>query len=74
MFRRDPEIARDELIEVARRQRGVIAAMGHDLNVSRRHVYRLVYRAGVWEEVERARQLSEESDVPEEIRLARLLV
>ncbi len=47
---------RELLTRVIQRQRGNMTAIGWDLNVSSRNVRRHIIWAGLWPEVERARQ------------------
>lgn len=56
MFRRSQDDAVGELREVIDRCGGRITRMAEDLLISRRHLYRLLDRANLWEEVEAARK------------------
>ena len=60
---------REYLGRVARRNRGNIRRMAHDLGVSRRHLYRYLSLAGLYEEVVAARRLPPQA-VPDPVARA----
>lgn len=69
MFRRDDLIAVEELEQVILRNGGCMTRCAHDLVISRRHLYRLIYRANLWDVVDAAR--TQVVAVPDEIARAR---
>jgi len=69
MFRLDEDEAVGEMSEVLQRNAGCIVRAAHDLAISRRHLYRLVYRANLWDVVDAAR--AQGGVVPDEIQKAR---
>lgn len=55
MFRTEPARARVELAEVFTRNDGNMVRAAHELALSRRQLYRLTYRATLWEHVDEIR-------------------
>lgn len=63
MFRDDPEQARRELVAVLERTRGNLARSAFQLGVGRRHLYKLLDREQLWDEVERIRAATAEAGI-----------
>lgn len=66
------DVADAEIAAALVRSGGNILRAAHDLVISRRHLYRLVYQASLWGLVDAVR--SKARELPEEIRRARLEV
>lgn len=60
MFDRDPFAAQAEILSAIESCDGNLVRAAHLLAVSRRHLYRLVYRAQLWADVDKARAAAEQ--------------
>lgn len=68
MFRRDPVRARKQLRAALEANDGNLVRTAPDLMMTRRQLYRLVYRENLWAEVEQMR--AQHPRVPVDIRRA----
>lgn len=56
LFRDDDDAGREELIEALQRCAGNLCKVAHELHLSRRHLYRILWRENLWTVVDEARQ------------------
>ena len=55
MFRRDPAAGRAAIIRAIRRNRGNLKATARELDIGRRHLFKLVWRESLWSEIDKVR-------------------